>query len=163
MGAARVVAGIAGALALSGAVAGCSLVDSGLEQVAGAAEISLQKPATLDGKPQVQNVQGADPAVDQQPPGLSSVLAAYGGNNVPLLTLHAYSGAPAAVSVIETGYDKTVGGDKTGNSRCVQQSKQTATCWRSQSNLLVGVSTIDGRSLQDLAKVVDEAWNSVRA
>jgi hypothetical protein len=142
---------------------GCSLIDAGLEQVSGAAEISLQKPGALDGIPLLPNVQGADPNVQDQPPGLSTVVAAYGRNDIPLLTLQAYTGAPAGIGVIKAAYEKTVGGKKVGNSRCVQQSKQTATCWRSQSNLVVAVSTIDGRSLTDLASVVDEAWTSVRS
>ncbi len=150
------------AVAVVGALSGCSLVDSGLEQVAGAAEISLVKPGTLDGVPLLQNLQGIDPTVQDQPPGISTVVAAYGRNDIPLLTLQAYAGAPAAVSVVTTGYETTIGGDEQGESTCKQQSAQAATCWRAQDNLLVSVSTIDGRSLDALAGIVDEAWTSVR-
>ncbi len=144
-------------------LSGCSLVDSGLEQVSGAAEISLQKPGSIDGVPLLPNIQGADPTVQDQPPGISTVIAAYGRNDIPVLTLQAYAGAPAAVSLVKAAYETTIGGDKTGNSLCKQQSGQTATCWRSQDNLLVSVSTIDGRKLDELAAAVDEAWTSVRA
>lgn len=154
---------VLGAVAVVGALSGCSLIDSGLEQVAGAAEISLQKPGSLDSVPLLQSVQGIDPTVQDQPPGISTVIAAYGRNDIPLLTLQAYAGAPAAVSVVQTGYETTIGGDQHGNSLCKQQSGQTATCWRAQDNLLVSVSTIDGRSLDSLAGVVDEAWTSVRS
>jgi hypothetical protein len=156
------VASLLVAVVLGVAVTGCSLVDAGLEQVAGAAEISLQKPGSIDGLPLLPNIEGADPTVQDQPPGISTVIAAYGRNDIPLLTLQAYAGAPAAVSVVETAYEKTIDGDKQGESVCKQQTGQTATCWRAQDNLLVSVSTIDGRSLTDLAAVVDEAWTSVR-
>ena len=150
----------AGALAI--AASGCSVVDAGLDQVAGAAEISLQKPGSLDEIPLLANVQGADPNVQDQPPGISTVLATYGRNDIPLLTLQAYAGAPAAVSLVKTAYEKTVSGEQAGNSTCAQQSKQAATCWRAQDNLLVSVSTIDGRPISELSTVVDEAWQSVR-
>lgn len=151
------------AVVLAAAISGCSAVDAGLEQVAGAAEISLQKPGSLGDVPLLPNIQGADPNVHDQPPGISTVIATYGRNDIPLLTLQAYAGAPAAVSVVKTGYEKTLSGEATGSSTCTQQSKQAATCWRAQDNLLVSVSTIDGRSLTDLATIVDEAWQSVRS
>lgn len=150
------------AVLLATLLSGCSAVDAGLEQVTEAAEISLQQPGSLGDVPLLPNIQGADPNVHDQPPGISTVIATYGRNDIPLLTLQAYAGAPAAVSVIKTGYEKTLSGEVTGSSTCTQQSKQAATCWRAQDNLLVSVSTIDGRSLTDLAGVVDEAWQSVR-
>lgn len=156
------ITGVLTAAVLAVTVSGCSVVDAGLEQVAGAAEISLQKPGSLGDVPLLPNIEGTDPTVQDQPPGISTVLATYGRNDIPLLTLQAYAGAPAAVSVVETAYEKTIDGEKQGNSVCKQQTGQTATCWRSQDNLLVSVSTIDGRSLTDLAAVVDEAWTSVR-
>jgi hypothetical protein len=163
VGTARAITALAAAAALATTASSCSLVDAGLEQAADAAAISLQAPGSLDEVPQLPNLQGADPNVQDQPPGLSTVLATYGRNDIPVLTLHAYAGAPAGVSVVRTTYDKTVGGENTGSSRCSRQSQQAATCWRSQDNLLVAVSTIDGRELTDLAKVVDEAWTSVRS
>jgi hypothetical protein len=148
--------------ALALGTSACSVLDAGLEQAAGAAQISLQTPGSLAGIPSLPTVASVDPNLQDQPPGISAVVATYGRNDIPLLTLHAYAGAPAAVSAAAATYDTTLGGDATGASRCTQQSKQTATCWRAESNLLVAVSTIDGRPLEELAKVVEEAWTSVR-
>jgi hypothetical protein len=150
-------------LAVAGAAAGgCGIIGEGVEQASKAAEISLQTPGTLGGAAQLPNFSGTDPNVADQPPGMSTIIAGYGANDIPLYTLNAYTGAPAGIAVVRKSYEAAVGGQKVGTSQCTAQTQELSVCYRSQDNLLVAVAAV-GKNPEETAKIVDEAWQSVRS
>jgi hypothetical protein len=151
-----------GLMAAVVAAGGCGIIGEGVDQASKAAEISLQTPGTLGTLPRLQNYSGTDPNVQNQPPGMSAVIAGYGRNDVPILTLNAYAGAPAGVAVVRKSYEAGVNGQKVGSSTCSAQTQALSICWRAQDNLFVAVTAVD-KNPQDTAKIVDEAWKSVRA
>jgi hypothetical protein len=154
---------VAALVTLTAAAGGCGILGEGAKQASKAAEISLQTPGTLGELPKLPDFSGNDPNVAEQPPGLSSLIAGYGRNKVPILTLNAYAGAPAGISVVRKSYEASVGaGQETGSSRCTASTRALSVCYRSQDNLFVAVYGVD-KTPQDTAKIVDEAWDSVRA